>query len=52
MAFDRSLPTKVNDLVIRFSCITESAKCMSNSKESYPKNHVKFGDTRRCLYSV
>ena len=42
--FHRSLPTNVDDLVNRFSCTIESAKCMNNSSESYPKYHVSEED--------
>ena len=37
---DRKLPTKVDDLINKFSCNIESVECMNNPCESFPKYHA------------
>ena len=39
-AVDRKLLTNINDIVNRFSCNIENAKCMNDSCESFPKYHI------------
>ena len=41
---NRKLPTNINNLVNKFSCIIESAKCMKNSRESYSKCYMNEGN--------